>query len=281
MKILKKNYKKFIQMIAVYSLILNSVTFTYSYGYNISHNYTQMGWSFENGNWYYINDDHLKIKECWKYIDNVWYSFDKDGSMRTGWYKENDKWYYFEESGALKTGYLQYNNNIYYFYPNGEMATGWIKDGLQEYNDDTGSYFADSSGAIVSGYVQIGGINYKLDPMRRNDVQVANADVTKAYTTSGVPISIVYNSQSLKEDKNFKLVSGIYHIGTELPPGIYNIVCTKDEGNIDIYDNNNNFISSYNMKYCNYENREIKNVSFINGGYIKVQGGQYEIISHK
>lgn len=276
-----KSLKSFIRTITVYSLIFSNIAFTYSYGYSTSYNYEKSGWLFENNKWCYIDNNGISVKGCWKYIDDIWYNFDENGNMRIGWYKENDKWYYFDKSGALKTGYLQDNNNIYYLYPNGEMACGWINDGLEEYDDGTGSYFADNSGAIVSGYVQIDGVNYKLDPRRRNDVEVSNADVTKAYTTNGIPISIVYNSQSLKEDKSFKLTSGSYDIGNVLPPGIYNIVCTNDKGNISIYDKDNRCINSYNMNNYSNENREIKNVPFLNGNYVKVEGGCFEIISQK
>ncbi|MFR2693674.1 MAG: hypothetical protein ACLTBV_26220 [Enterocloster bolteae] len=41
---------------------------------------------------------------CWKQIDNVWYSFDGDGNMRTGWYGENGSLYYLGTDGKMAVG---------------------------------------------------------------------------------------------------------------------------------------------------------------------------------
>ena len=58
-------------------------------------------------------------KNRWGQVNGVWYYFDGEGRMLTGWQYVNHQWYYLftEEDTETKTGLKE-----------GAMATGWYFD---------------------------------------------------------------------------------------------------------------------------------------------------------
>ena len=61
----------------------------------------------------------------WKYIDDSWYYFGKDGEMVTGWLQdqEDDKWYYLWSDGTMANSTWLWNGGLwYYFDASGEMV---------------------------------------------------------------------------------------------------------------------------------------------------------------
>ena len=62
------------------------------------------GWHQNGAYWNYICEDGTRVIGCWKQIDGVWYSFDGDGNMRTGWYGENGSLYYLGTDGKMAVG---------------------------------------------------------------------------------------------------------------------------------------------------------------------------------
>lgn len=101
----------------------------------------------DNGDWNYYNSDGNKVIDKWLEIDDLWYCFDVNGKMRTGWFKDKDnRWYYMYEisdsknnqvKGSMAIGWLK-NNNSWYMLCNksdsskgiyrGQMLTGWYQD---------------------------------------------------------------------------------------------------------------------------------------------------------
>ena len=76
------------------------------------------------------------------------------------WVKDAAGWWYACADGAsyLKNGWFTINGHDYQFGPSGYMATGFLKRMSGEW------VYADSDGALVSGWVRDGGQWYYLDP---------------------------------------------------------------------------------------------------------------------
>ena len=76
------------------------------------------------------------------------------------WVKDSVGWWYACADGAsyLKSGWFTINGRDYQFGPSGYMATGFLKRMSGEW------VYADSDGALVSGWVKDGGQWYYLDP---------------------------------------------------------------------------------------------------------------------
>ncbi len=76
------------------------------------------------------------------------------------WVKDSVGWWYACADGAsyLKGGWFTINGHDYQFGPSGYMATGFLKRMNGQW------VYADSDGALVSGWVQDGGQWYYLDP---------------------------------------------------------------------------------------------------------------------
>lgn len=125
-------------------------------------------------------------KVGWQKINNQWYFYYPDGSMRkNGWEKIASKWYYFDASGAMKTGWLSTGNQTYYLDPtDGDMRSGWVKtsDGQWYYLDANQTsatygamlknqfvdangkrYYMTNSGAMATGWVKIGNDYYHFN----------------------------------------------------------------------------------------------------------------------
>ena len=87
------------------------------------------GWQFKMTNGSYA-------KSRWGQINGLWYCFDGDGRMLTGWYYDQNyqKWFYLDPSGSIAVGWRQIDGKWYYFNPvsdgtKGAMAAGTEVDG--------------------------------------------------------------------------------------------------------------------------------------------------------
>ena len=109
-------------------------------------------WMYSNGRWWYKHANGSYTTKAWEKIDGVWYYFDDEGWMKTGWVKDG-KWYYLSESGAMLTGWAQINNTWYHLNGSGAMDTGWSKVSGKW-------YYLDSSGAMQTGWVKDGSWYY-------------------------------------------------------------------------------------------------------------------------
>ena len=81
------------------------------------------GWHQNGAYWNYICEDGTRVIGCWKQIDNVWYSFDGDGNMRTGWYGENGSLYYLGTDGKMAVGTCVVDGKEYRFDQDGKMIS--------------------------------------------------------------------------------------------------------------------------------------------------------------
>ncbi len=117
-------------------------------------------WVQSGSQWKYQNYDGSYVKNCWKLIKNLWYHFDANGIMQTGFLTLNGKTYYLQSSGAMKTGWQKIGNTWYYFDSSGAMVSNgwrWInskcyyfdKNGKMAADTWIGEYYVDASGAWV------------------------------------------------------------------------------------------------------------------------------------
>lgn len=118
---------------------------------------TQVGWIASNGKWYFRYPDGTYLRDAWGLIGDIWYLFDSNGMMLTGWQNRNGHYYYMNQSGAMVTGWLLDGNVWYYLNADGAMATGWITVNNQ-------TYYLSESGAMVTGWKEIGGQFYYFYP---------------------------------------------------------------------------------------------------------------------
>ena len=106
---------------------------------------------------YYCFDENGYMKTGWHdskgYINGtettMWHYFTPSGAAANGWYEVDGAWYYFGTGGTMITGWIMRYGKWYYLRPSGEMVTGWEKVG------DTW-YYMDENGVMQTGWVQDG-----------------------------------------------------------------------------------------------------------------------------
>ena len=136
-----------------------------------------VGWTEENGNWYYYDSYGDAVTDTWKKNGDDWYYLDSDGiraadrqideyyvgedgkrvSMKWVSVENEDFWdeddapeflyyYYGRDGKALTSKWASINGQWYYFDAEGYMATGWIElDGKSYYLDpSTGAMYANT-----------------------------------------------------------------------------------------------------------------------------------------
>ncbi len=109
----------------------------------------------------------------WQNIDDQWYYYNMDGTIRTGWLKSGNKWYYLNADGVMQTGWVQTDGKQYYMDSNGAMQTGWKKiDGKWYYFVGNGAmakdwnkiddkwYYFESDGIMATGWKKINDKEY-------------------------------------------------------------------------------------------------------------------------
>ena len=87
-----------------------------------------------------------EVKDSWKFINDNWYRYDKDGNMiKDSWFEEDGKWYYLESNGTMSQNeWVLVNGNWYYANASGRISQNeWV---LVNGN----WYFANVSGRIAS-----------------------------------------------------------------------------------------------------------------------------------
>ena len=104
----------------------------------------------EDGIWKFRQAKGTYAANRWGIVDGLWYYFDKDGRMLTGWQFINNQWYYLcrEEDIKTKTGLKE-----------GAMATGWHFDPVYQ-----AWFYLDTSGAMAVGQKVIDGKQYYFNP---------------------------------------------------------------------------------------------------------------------
>ena len=87
-----------------------------------------------------------EVKDSWKFINDNWYRYDKDGNMiKDSWFEEDGKWYYLESNGTMSQNeWVLVNGNWYYANASGRISQNeWV---LVNGN----WYFANASGRIAA-----------------------------------------------------------------------------------------------------------------------------------
>lgn len=87
-----------------------------------------------------------EVKDSWKFVNDNWYRYDKDGNMiKDSWFEEDGKWYYLESNGTMSQNeWVLINGNWYYANASGRISQNeWV---LVNGN----WYFANVSGRIAA-----------------------------------------------------------------------------------------------------------------------------------
>ncbi|HEV0686447.1 TPA: N-acetylmuramoyl-L-alanine amidase family protein [Streptococcus pneumoniae] len=114
---------------------------------------------------YYFDKDH-SLKTGWFYDQSNWYYLAKTGYLgkdylggerRAGWIYDGSSWYYLDTTtAAMQTGWQYLGNNWYYLRSSGAMATGWMKDASTWY------YLDGQNGDMKTGWAYVGNSWYYL-----------------------------------------------------------------------------------------------------------------------
>jgi glucan-binding YG repeat protein/uncharacterized protein YkuJ len=152
----------------------------------------QFGWLYLESGTYYLNSDGSKIVSATKIIDDITYDFDENGiasvhkEIKTGWQSEDGYDYYYDEAGNKVTGWKEIDGVKYYLDPENDgakviSATKTI-DGITYAFDENGiasihveiktgwqnenghDCYYDEAGNKVTGWKEIDGAKYYLDP---------------------------------------------------------------------------------------------------------------------
>ena len=100
--------------------------------------------AMENLKKFEVKDE--QVKDSWKFINDNWYRYDKDGNMiKDSWFEEDGKWYYLESNGTMSQNeWVLINGNWYYANASGRISQNeWV---LVNGN----WYFANASGRIAA-----------------------------------------------------------------------------------------------------------------------------------
>lgn len=104
----------------------------------------------ENGIWRFRQTNGIYAAGRWGMVDKLWYYFNGEGCMVTGWQFINNQWYYLctEEDTKTKAGLKE-----------GAMATGWHYDpAYQRW------FYLSADGAMAVSWKEIDGKRYYFNP---------------------------------------------------------------------------------------------------------------------
>lgn len=118
----------------------------------------KFGWIYENGGYFYYNEES-EVVRGWIALDNNVYFYIDDSGCVYGWRFIDGNWFYFDEHAHLSIDSWIYANGYWYRVgTNGRM----IRD--QWYTDSEGnSYYLDNDGRMVTGRQRIGDKVYTFD----------------------------------------------------------------------------------------------------------------------
>lgn len=148
------------------------------------------------GYYYYFDEDGAKVTNDFR--DDCYYGADGK-RVRNTWVTWEGKKYYIGDDWIYETGWMQLpdegNTGIYWYYLGGDGArqTGWIRN--VESGED---YYCDANGKMLTGWQDIDGARYYLEPGTDNQ--------GKMYTGRQTINGTVYNF-----DLNGKLLGDNYH----------------------------------------------------------------------
>ena len=206
------------------------------------------GWhQNEKKQWNYKNEHGISLIDCQITINDIVYSFDKNGVLQTGWQTYNGiTRYYDPEIAVSQNGWITVDQNTYYvdaekgrltgrqtinksqylFDTNGIMQTGFQTIGNQKYyfNEDgalqtdwfesgDAKYHANTEGMLTVGLAEIEGKKYYFDEFGAMQTGIQSIDKAQYYfADDGVlqtGLSILDKTAYLA-DETGKLVTGWY-----------------------------------------------------------------------
>ncbi|WP_283684326.1 cell wall-binding protein [Clostridium perfringens] len=118
--------------------------------------------------YYFGEDGELINRKGWTKLNDDWFYFNDDSSLKTKWQTIGGKTYYFNETtGAMATGQrkINYDGEIYCFTSDGSLlkGKGWFSK-YDEYNNYRKVWcYIDESGVLKTGYQTINGKDYYFD----------------------------------------------------------------------------------------------------------------------
>lgn len=117
------------------------------------------GWVYENGAWYFYNDDGTCRTSAWAKSGNAWYYLGADGKMMANsWVKSGGAWYYLGSDGKMLTNsWVKSGSAWYYLGADGKvMANAWVKSGGAWY------YLGSDGKLVANSWVKSGSAWYYL-----------------------------------------------------------------------------------------------------------------------
>ena len=118
------------------------------------------GWIqlYNNGvvDYYYFDEVNGNMAKGWKKIGDKWYYFNEGKCIVGTFAMVNEVWYHFNNEGAMDTGWVNSNGKMYFFnLGNGSLTRGWIQDqyGNEYYCKIKGQY-RTASASTCSSFVK-------------------------------------------------------------------------------------------------------------------------------
>ena len=151
------------------------------YYYNDDGSIRTNDWAVYEGKYYYLDDEGKPVVDGWVYYEGDYYYVDSNGNpVIDGWVYTDGKWYCIDSNGnPIIDGWAYIDGKYYYLDSNGNPVTdGWTYSGGEWYYLDSNGnpvknswvkyngkyYYVDSSGnPVISDWVKYNGKYYYLN----------------------------------------------------------------------------------------------------------------------
>lgn len=195
---------------------------------SFSVSYAATGWQQETVDrqtiWHYYDNSGNMLKNSWLQspASGLWYFFDQEGVMVTGWGEGKAEGYWFDASGAMATGWREVpledddtygpgassgEKGYFYFGTSGMVMDGWQRINGSWYflNNGYADDFADYQ--MVYGEVAIDGDEYYFGESNDGSMKYGLVKVISE-TNANTPSSTKTESYYLYKDNGVRVLSG-------------------------------------------------------------------------